>query len=57
MGKKKEIVMENVSDNIKLNGVQVTREQLQEKIKEAKQQKGMKIVEKSPGEFRTKLED
>jgi len=57
MGKKKEIVMENVSDNVKLNGVQVTREQLQEKIKEAKQQKGMKIVEKSPGEFRTKLED
>lgn len=44
-------------ENVKLNGKQVTKEQLEEKRKQAESQKGMKLVEVKPGEYRTKLEE
>jgi hypothetical protein len=50
-GKKEE------SEEVKLNGVEITYNQLEAKKKEASQQKGMKIIETSPKTFRTKLED
>lgn len=44
-------------EKIKLNGKDVSKEQLQEKKKQVDSQKGMKLVEVKPGEYRTKLEE
>jgi hypothetical protein len=41
---------------VTLNGKKITYSQLEEKKKEAKQQKGVRIVESSPKVFRTKIE-
>ena len=48
---------ESTEDNVMLNGVRITKSQLEEKKKEVSQTKGMKIVETSSNIFRTKLED
>ena len=44
-------------ETVKLNGQEVTKEQLEQARREAEQTKGKKIVETAPGEYRTKLED
>ena len=41
---------------VKLNGKEITLEQLQEKIEDAKGQKGIKIREVKPNEYRIKIE-
>lgn len=41
---------------VKLNGKEVTLEELKEKIEECKDQKGIKIREISPGVYRIKIE-
>ena len=40
-----------------MNGKPITEKELQEKIKQTKKKPGMKIVEKTPGNYLTKLED
>lgn len=50
---------ENISmseDKVKLNGVEISREQLEEKKKEVAQMKGVRIVEVAPNEFKNKIE-
>jgi hypothetical protein len=49
---------ENKMDEEKviLNGTQVTRRQLNEKVEEAKQQKGVSIKEVSPQVFKTRIQ-
>ena len=44
-------------NKVKLNGKEITREQLEEKKKKVEEKPGMSIVEKKPGEYRTKLQD
>jgi hypothetical protein len=45
-----------VEDSVILNGVKISRDQLEEKKKEVSQLKGMKIVEVTTNTFRTKIE-
>ena len=47
---------EKIEEFVKFNGVKITREQLNEKKKEASQQKGIQIIETGPGEFRTRIQ-
>jgi hypothetical protein len=47
---------EELEEKVKLNGVEITKKQLNEKIKEAKQQIGVNIVEQKKGEYRTRIQ-
>lgn len=46
-----------MSNVVKLNGQEITPEKLQEEIKKAESQKGIKIVEVAPGEYKKLLQD
>jgi hypothetical protein len=46
-----------MEDTVVLNGVEVTQEQLEEKKKKLEEQSGIKLVEVSKGEFKTRLQD
>lgn len=42
-------------EKIFFNGIQITREELEEKRKEIAQVKGMQLVEVAPGQYKTRL--
>jgi hypothetical protein len=52
---KKEKEME-LEEKVKLNGQIVTRQQLNEKVKEAENSIGVKIIEKEPGVYKTRIQ-
>jgi len=43
-------------ETVELNGVSIPKTQLQEKIQEAEKEKGVKIVEVSPGVWKTRIQ-
>lgn len=44
-------------ENVVLNGKQVSKEQLNEQKQQLETQKGVKIVEVQPGQFRTRIQE